>query len=289
MTRASRTPHAPHEGPPELLLPAGSTEALYAAIEGGADAVYLGLDRFSARGRAKNFSHKAFPAACHLAHEKGVKVYLTLNTLIKNGELPELIGLIALAAASGADAIIVQDWGVFYIIKKYFPDIPVHASTQMAVHNSIGARMAARLGFARAVLARELMLPEIAAIAREKAVALEVFAHGALCYSLSGHCLMSSWIGGMSANRGFCRQPCRRSYALGTGDGTDWGESAGEGESPFFNLRDLELIDYVSALQKAGARSLKIEGRMKPAEYVYITARAYRQVLDNPRTVHEAK
>jgi len=267
----------------ELLLPAGSPEALYAAIEGGADAVYLGLDHFSARGRAKNFSDTNFPGACRLAREKGVKLYLTLNTLIKNDELPLLIERLAFAAA-GVDAIITQDWGVFFIIKKYFPDIPVHASTQMAVHNSLGARMAGRLGFARVVLARELTLPEIAAAAREKAAEIEVFVHGALCYSVSGHCLMSSFIGGMSANRGFCRQPCRRRYTLCDEDTSDQCP-----DFPLFNLRDLELIDYLGALQKVGVHSLKIEGRMKPAEYVYNTAKAYRLALDNPRNIREAK
>ncbi|MDR2733182.1 MAG: U32 family peptidase, partial [Spirochaetota bacterium] len=136
------TPEAPGAHTMELLLPAGSPEALYAAIEGGADAVYLGLDHFSARGRAKNFSRANFLAACHLTREKGVKLYLALNTLVKNDELPLLIETLVFAAAAGVDAIIVQDWGVFYIIKKYFPDIPVHASTQMALHTSLGARMA---------------------------------------------------------------------------------------------------------------------------------------------------
>jgi len=257
----------------ELLLPAGSPEAFYAAIEGGADAVYLGLDRFNARGRAKNFSRKQLLACLRIAHAKNVKVYLTLNTLIKNEELPGLIELLSFVAAIGIDAVIVQDWGVFYIIKKYFQNIAVHASTQMAVHNSAGAGMAARLGFARIVLARELTLPEIAASARaasESGAEIEVFVHGALCYSISGHCLMSSWIGGMSANRGLCRQACRRRYACGKD----------EEERPVFNLRDLQLVDSLHLLKKVGVRALKVEGRMKPAEYVCRVAQAYRLVLD---------
>jgi putative protease len=256
----------------ELLLPAGSAEAFYAALEGGADAVYLGLDQFNARGRAKNFSRKEFLNCITLAHTKGVKVYLTLNTLVKNNELPALIELLSFVTQTGADAVIVQDWGVFYLIKKYFPNIPIHASTQMAVHNSPGAAMAGRLGFARVVLARELTLPEIAAAASaaaENGAATEVFVHGALCYSLSGHCLFSSWIGGMSANRGLCRQPCRRAYAAD-------GEA---GYRPLFNLRDLELARHLAALKKAGVASLKVEGRMKPAEYVSTVAQAYRLAL----------
>jgi putative protease len=269
--------------PVELLLPAGSPEAFYAALEGGADAIYLGLDRFNARGRAKNFSRKQFLAAIALAHSRGARVYLTLNTLIKNEELPALIELLSFVAATEVDAVIVQDWGVYYSIKKYFPNLKIHASTQMAVHNSAGTAMAARLGFECVVMARELTLPEIAAAARASEnmrdksappVRIEIFAHGALCYSVSGHCLFSSWVGGMSANRGLCRQACRRNYSLCSGDDA---ESA---PFPLFNLRDLELVDHLGALEKAGVGVLKIEGRMKPAEYVSRVAKAYRLALD---------
>ena len=261
---------------PELLLPAGSPEAFHAAVAGGADAVYLGLSRFNARGRAKNFNLRQLAGLLGIAREKGIRVYITLNTLIRNSELEDLLDTLHIIAGSGAAAVIIQDWGVYYLIRKYFPDLEIHASTQMGIHNSIGAEWLKELGFTRAVLARELTLREIAAI-EKCGIELEVFVHGALCYSFSGHCLFSSWLGGMSANRGLCRQPCRRLYR-----GRD-------NDEYMFSLNDLQLVDKIPELSSIGVDSLKIEGRMKNAEYVYTTARAYRMVLDDPETLDKAK
>jgi len=262
----------------ELLLPVGSPEALYAAIEGGADAVYLGLDRFNARGRAKNFTRQQFLQAIFLAHENGIKVYLTLNTLVKNQELDELIELLSFIEQTGVDAVIVQDWGVYWLVKSHFPSITLHASTQMGLHNSPGAIMAQHFGFSRVVVSRELLPKEVDSICHASSVEVEVFVHGALCYCFSGSCFFSSWVGGMSANRGMCRQPCRRLFSV---NGNDQKESV-------FSLADLQLAGHLDVLQKAGVASLKIEGRMKPAEYVYRVARAYRIVLDNPARKEEA-
>jgi len=263
----------------ELLLPVGSVEALYAAVEGGADAVYLGLDRFNARGRAKNFSKEQFLQALVYAHSNNVKVYLTLNTLVKNNELDELVDLLAFIEQTDVDAVIIQDWGVYWIARKYFPGISLHASTQMGIHNSCGSVMADRFGFTRIVLARELTYPEVKAVCQAAPIEIEVFVHGALCYSFSGSCLFSSWVGGMSANRGLCRQPCRRMFQTQTCSK----------DAACFSMADLQLVDHLEQLKNAGVASLKIEGRMKPAEYVYRVSRAYRIALDNPDRVDEGR
>jgi putative protease len=262
---------------PELLLPAGSPEAFLAALEGGADAVYLGLQQFNARGRAKNFHIAQLPALIHKAKEYNAKVYITLNTLIKNKELPYVIDSLQEISRAFPAAIIIQDWGVYQLCKQHFPKLKLHASTQMGNHNSLDCTYSGKAGFERVILARELTLTELAQIAQTSKVQLEVFAHGALCYSLSGSCLYSSWAGGMSANRGQCRQPCRHLH-----------EQNGVAEH-FFSMKDLQLIEFVPQLIELGISALKIEGRMRSADYVYQVASAYRLALDHPDQIAQAK
>ena len=265
------------EKKPELLLPAGSPEAFYAAIDGGADAIYLGLKSFSARARAKNFALTQVPTLIEVAHKSGVKIYLTLNTVIKNKELHELISTLDQISALDVDAIIIQDWGVFQILSRYFPQLRIHASTQMANHNSAGARFSEHMGFERVIFARELTHKEIEAIRKRSTIGMELFVHGALCYSFSGMCLFSSYLGGYGANRGQCAQPCRRLYQSGR-------------ETHYtFSLKDNQLIRFIPDLIRMGIDSLKIEGRMKPAEYVHTVARAYRMALDSPDRIDEAE
>lgn len=263
---------------PELLLPVGNTETFNAAIEGGADAVYLGLRSFNARGRASNFSHAQLWALLQVAKKKGVRVLLTLNTLIKNEEMPQLLEFLHFISKTKLDAIIVQDWGVYYLVKKYFPNITLHASTQMGVHNSLGTKHLLEKGFKRAVLARELTFGELKNIREKSDIELEVFVHGALCYSFSGMCLFSSFLGGSGANRGLCAQPCRRNFFTEEGDA-----------SYLFSLRDNEQIDLIPEFCKMGIDSLKVEGRMKSAEYVNTVANAYRKAIDDNKSLDEAK
>lgn len=262
---------------PELLLPVGNTEAFYAAIEGGADAVYLGLRHFNARNRAKNFTLNQLQSILTESKRTETKVYLTLNTLIKNSELPALLDVLYQVSQTSLSSIIIQDWGVYYLVRKFFPDITLHASTQMAFHNSIGTKFAKRKNFERVIMARELTLEELRIISRKSKIELEIFTHGALCYSFSGLCLFSSFLGGMSANRGQCRQPCRRKF------------NSGEKEDYFFSLKDNQQIDIVPELMKLGISSLKVEGRMKSAEYVNRVAKAYRMVIDDPDKMEQAK
>jgi len=262
---------------PELLLPAGSIESFYAALQSGADAVYLGLKDFNARGRASNFSFWQVAAAIREARKKQVKVYITLNTVIRNNEINRLVDTLFVLGQLKPDAVIVQDWGVFYLIKKHFPQLTVHASTQLANHNSIGTIHAAKMGFKRVVLARELTQPELEQIALKSKIELELFIHGALCYSFSGMCLFSSFIGGSSANRGQCTQPCRRNYLQN------------KQEQYYFSLKDNQLIDHLDLIEKLNINSLKIEGRLKPAEYVHRVATAYRKAIDFPNKRAEAK
>lgn len=267
----------PERMKPELLLPAGNTEAFHAALQGGADAIYLGLQDFNARKRANNFTVQQLPTLLELAHNKNTKVFITLNTVIKNEELPQLYILLAQLSQIKVDAIIIQDWGVFHIVKKHFPKLEVHASTQMAFHNSVGANFGSRSGLKRIILARELTLNELQSIRKNSQVDLELFVHGALCYSFSGLCLFSSYLGGMSANRGACKQPCRRMY------------NDNKKQHYIFNLKDNELIEHIPEICKMGINSLKIEGRMKSADYVYTIARAYRTVIDDNSKIKEAK
>ncbi|GAB7087474.1 peptidase U32 family protein [Marinifilum fragile] len=254
---------------PELLLPVGNPEMFHAAVKGGADAVYLGLRQFNARGRASNFTSSQLLALIKIARKNDIKVYLTLNTVIKNEELPDLLDTLNLIQKTGVDAIIIQDWGVYYLVKKHFPKITIHASTQMAHHNSLGAIYCKSKDFERVVMARELTLPELKEIRKKSDIELEIFMHGALCYSFSGMCLFSSFLGGSGANRGLCAQPCRRFY------------ETGNEKSYVFSLKDNQAVEVLPELMKMGVESIKIEGRLKPAEFVYNVSRAYRKVIDN--------
>ncbi len=255
---------------PELLAPAGSLESFFAAMEKGADAVYAGLQDFSARARAKNFSLSQMERMLGYAHAHDRRIYITLNTLVKEQELPQLVDTLAALEAMRVDGVIVQDLAVARLVRNHFPAIPLHASTQMTIHNTAGVQMLAELGFQRAVLARELALDEIATIAAATPVEIETFVHGALCFSISGQCFFSSYLGGHSGNRGRCAQPCRRLY-----------DHRGK-QGHFFSTSDLSAIDMLPDLVRAGVKSLKIEGRMKSAEYVASVVEAYRLVLDAP-------
>ncbi|CAG1012239.1 partial putative protease, partial [Burkholderiales bacterium] len=239
----------PYEQPkkPELLAPAGSLEAFFAAMEKGADAVYAGLREFSARAKAKNFSLSQMERMVAYAHGLGRKVYITLNTLVKEGELPQLVDTLASLEAMGADAVILQDLGVARLIRDHFPGLPRHASTQMTIHNLPGARMLGEMGFERVVLARELHIDDIRSISRESGVEIECFIHGALCFAVSGQCFFSSFLGGHSGNRGRCAQPCRRQYRLRGKEGY------------YFSTNDLSTIELSPDMAAAGIASLKIE------------------------------
>ena len=262
---------------PELLLPAGNPESFYAAIEGGADAVYLGITQFNARNRAKNFNINDLQVITNYAKQHKTKVYVTLNTLIKNEELPYLLNTLYMLSQIDISSIIIQDWGVYYLVKKHFPKLTIHASTQMGFHNSIGAQYAEDKDFERVIMARELTCKELKDISSKTTIELEVFVHGALCYSFSGMCLFSSYLGGYGANRGLCKQPCRKVFKTHNNTGY------------FFCLKDNELIDHLPLLARLGISSLKIEGRMRTATYVYNVAKAYRMVIDDHTKIEEAK
>lgn len=270
----NRTKHA---NAPELLAPAGSFEAFFAAMDAGADAAYTGLKDFSARAKAKNFTLAELQKITHYAQSEGRKLYVTLNTLVKEKELPQLVETLSALEEIGVDALILQDLAVMRLAREHFPGLELHSSTQMTVHNAAGVKMLERMGFTRAVLARELSLAEIAEIRRQTTMELEHFIHGALCFSFSGQCYFSSFLGGYSGNRGRCAQPCRRQHRHRNQQGY------------YFSTNDLSAIDLLPELQEAGIISLKIEGRMKSAEYVHNVVSAYRQVLDaHPRERKEA-
>jgi len=266
-----------HNQTPELLLPAGNTEAFYAALEGGADAIYLGLRNFNARGRAVNFSESHLLVALQEARNRKVKIYITLNTVIKNSEIDDLLDVLTFLDRAGIDAVIIQDWGLYYILRLRFPKLVIHASTQMGNHNSLGAEFSKQQKIERVILARELTMPELSKIASNSQVELELFVHGALCYSFSGLCFFSSYLGGRGANRGLCAQPCRRLYK-------------DQEENKFlFNLKDNQQLPNLEKLKKLGIRSLKVEGRMKSADYVYRVAKSYRMAIDQPEKKDEAE
>ncbi len=265
----------------ELLAPAGSFEALKAAIQNGADAVYLGGGRFNARMNAGNFTEEEFIKALDYAHERGVRVHVTLNTLLKNEELTEALQFAAFTYQQGADAVIVQDSGLLSLLRKSLPDFVLHASTQMTVTNSASVQALEELGVKRVVLSRELTLEQIRSIASQTGTELEIFVHGALCVSYSGQCLMSSFIGGRSGNRGVCAQPCRLPWSLSR-DGSHYGK-----DTYLLSPRDLMAIDFLPQLKSAGVTSLKLEGRMKSPEYVAIVTSIYRKYLDYLETVGE--
>ena len=256
----------------ELLSPAGSFEALRAAVCNGADAVYLGVEGFNARRNARNFTLQELPEAVAYCHVRGVKVHLTLNTLVGDRELPAAAETVIAAAKAGVDAFIVQDMGMVALCKQVAPQMPLHASTQMSIHSLEGVREAAAMGLSRVVLARELSAQEITAICRQSPVEIEVFVHGALCMCYSGQCYMSAVIGRRSGNRGQCAQPCRLPY----------GYDRFETKYPL-SLKDNCLVEYLEELRKAGVASLKIEGRMKRPEYVATVTGIYREALNAGR------
>ncbi|HWQ47895.1 MAG TPA: DUF3656 domain-containing protein [Methanosarcina sp.] len=260
---------------PELLAPAGGMEAFVAAVENGADAVYLGARAFSARGYASNFSEKELEEAIDYAHLRGVKVYVTVNTLLKEEEVENALKLLSWLREIGTDAIIIQDLGLISLARKYLPDLPLHASTQMTLHNSEGVKIAKKMGIERVVLSRECSLEEIKRIKEKTETEIEIFIHGALCISYSGQCLLSSLIGGRSGNRGFCAQPCRKKYRLYCE-----GKQIKTTGSYLLSPKDLNTTSGLGALIEAGIESVKIEGRMKRPEYVAGVVRIYRRLID---------
>ncbi|MBR0365204.1 MAG: U32 family peptidase, partial [Clostridia bacterium] len=265
---------------PELLAPAGGMRELVAAVQSGADAVYLGAAEFSARAGASNFSYDELRAAVSYCHVYGVKVHCALNTLIKENEIEPAVAAAKRIYDCGADALIIQDLGLAAHLKKLLPDIELHASTQMTVTSTEGVRYLSEHGFSRVVLARELSMDEIEAIAKSTDTELEVFVHGAICMCYSGQCLMSSILGGRSGNRGRCAQPCRLKYEL-VRNGAE--EACAYALSP----KDMALISRLSELKRIGVASLKIEGRLKSAEYVSAVTGIYRKYLDSPGKVSE--
>jgi putative protease len=266
---------------PELLAPAGDFEAACAAFQYGADAVYLGLPRFSARAEAQNFTPERLDALIAHAHAQTPRrrVYVALNTLIQDAEVPAILASLALLDEVGADAVIVQDLGVARLIRRSFPRLRLHASTQLAVHNLEGARALAALGFARVVLARELSAGEVAGIVRHGGIEVETFVHGALCYSYSGLCLYSSHLAGRSGNRGRCAYCCREPLSEATDAADDTPAPDSRRTFPF-SMRDLCLAPVLTAWTRTGIAALKIEGRMKNALYVAALVDFYRRKLD---------
>ena len=256
----------------ELLAPAGSPEAVRAAVCAGADAIYLGYGRFNARRNAKNFSDDEFAQAVSYCHARGVKVYLTLNTLVSDRELPQAAEDASAASQLGADAVLVQDMGLVRTLRQCAPDLPVHASTQMTIHSLDGVKAAADLGMSRVVLSRELSRQDIAYICAHSPIEIEVFVHGALCMCYSGQCFLSSVIGGRSGNRGLCAQPCRLAYG--------WGDRA---DSHPLSLKDMSLATHLHELNEMGVACAKIEGRMKRPEYVWVVTKVYADALREGR------
>lgn len=252
----------------ELLAPAGSLEALQVAVSAGADAVYLGGKQFSARAYASNFDEKELEKAVRLAHHHGVRLYMTLNTLLREDELEAALQYAGQIYQHGIDALIIQDLGLAALVNSQLPDLAMHASTQMTIHNQSGIAWAAKNGFSRVILARELDISEINHLQQQSPIGLEVFAHGALCFAYSGQCYMSSFLGGRSGNRGRCAQPCRLAYGI-------------EGQSSYpLSTKDLCLVDQLKPLVDAGIVSIKLEGRMKRPAYVATVVEHYRRALD---------
>ena len=256
---------------PELLCPAGSREALFAGIEGGADAVYMGGTSFNARINAKNFDFNDMRECAEIAHKYGVKLYQTLNIQIYDKEIDSFVRDAYRSAECGIDAFIVADMGAASLLKKYIPEMPLHASTQMSAHNKDAGFTLQKLGFERLVPARELSLTDIKTMVNENPLEVEIFVHGALCVSHSGQCLFSSLVGGRSGNRGVCAQPCRLPYTC-------------DGKASYpLSLKDLSLASHVTEIIDSGVHSLKIEGRMKAPEYVLRVAQVWRRLLDEGR------
>ena len=248
---------------------AGNPAALKAAVFAGADAVYMGGSLFSARASAVNFSREEMREAVLFARERNVRVYVTVNTLLKDDELPEALDFCKFLCSVPVDGILIQDMGLFNILREACPEMPLHASTQMSLHTPGGAALLKELGASRVVLAREMSLKEIEEVSKKTDVELEAFVHGALCMSLSGQCYFSAMLGGRSGNRGRCAQTCRLPFAAPGGTGHD------------LSLKDMSFIDHIETLHNAGVCSAKIEGRMKTALYVATVARTYRIAIDD--------
>lgn len=271
----------------ELLAPAGTLEVFEAAIENGADAVYVGSPFMNARALAKPFTLPEIAAMAEYAHDKGARLYIAMNSLLKDGEVRDLVKALLVFDAIGVDALIIQDLGIYSLVKKYFPKFQIHASTLCVAHNSIAVQQFEAMGYDRVVLAREMTLAEIKSVRSRTKVELEVFVHGAMCFSYSGLCLFSSFLGGKSGLRGRCVQPCRRNYT--------WQEKGKSGKAGYlFSMNDLEGLAQIDDLKKAGVTSLKLEGRMRSSHYVGTVVKAYRMVLDavgpeKDETVHLAQ
>ena len=257
----------------ELLSPAGSPESVIAAVQNGADAVYMGIGQFNARRGAKNFTPEEFEKAVRYCRVRDCKVYVTMNTLVGDREMKDAVELAHLISEVGADAILVQDLGLLSVLKRAVPDMPLHASTQMSIHNLDGVKAAAEMGLSRAVLARELPLEQIKYISQNAPIETEIFVHGALCFSYSGQCYMSSLIGRRSGNRGMCAQPCRLEYSMG---------GRMEDSHPL-SLKDNCLVERLQEIEDAGVACVKIEGRMKRPEYTGIVTGVYSKVIKEHR------
>ena len=274
---------------PELLAPAGSMESMKSAINAGADAVYLSGKQFGARHYAANFDNTNLKKAVQYAHLRGVKVHVTVNTLIKDHELQDMAKYLLFLYETGVDAVLVQDIGAAHLAKELVPDLKLHASTQMTIHNKEGVKWAEKFGFKRVVLAREMKLAEIEEISKNinpQQIELEIFAHGALCYSYSGQCLLSSFIGGRSGNRGMCAQPCRKPYNLVSGEKDEYGRPVNTSrlkvnEKYLLSTRDLAIYRYIDRISGSSISSIKIEGRMRSPEYVAVVVSTYRKALDS--------
>ncbi|MBR4987260.1 MAG: U32 family peptidase, partial [Methanocorpusculum sp.] len=263
---------------PELLAPAGSPEALKAAVYAGCDAVYLGGRMYGARAYASNFDNAGILDAVAFAHSHGVKVYVTVNTLLRDSGMKEAAEYLRFLSDADVDAVLIQDVGLLSLAREIVPDLPLHASTQMTVTNRAGVEFAAEHGISRVVLAREVTLSDAAELVRvgaELGVGIEIFAHGALCYAYSGQCLFSSAIGGRSGNQGMCAQPCRKQYTL-LADG----ERVPTAGDYILSPKDICTYPNLAEICESGVECLKIEGRMKAPEYVAVVTSIYRKALD---------
>lgn len=260
----------------ELLAPAGTIDSFKAACQNGANAIYMGIDKFNARVMAKNFDIEKYMECIDYAHMRNIKVYLTLNTLLYDDEIEEALNIVLMLYSKGLDAVIVQDIGIAMLIHELLPDLPLHASTQMSVYSLSQVKYLQKLGFTRVVLARELSIEEIEYICKNSDIEIEVFVHGALCVSFSGQCLLSSTIGNRSANRGSCAQPCRMKYSLYNSKNKELIK-----DSYIMSKKDIFGLEYISNLVSIGVTSLKLEGRNKNASYVAGITNIYRKYLDN--------
>lgn len=271
--------HPSPSSKPELLAPAGGPEPFYAALAAGADAIYCGMGSFNARRKADNFTDEKFEAACRSAHLAGSRVYVTVNIVIKDEEMPEALSLVDRCWKLGADAFIIQDWGLFFEIRRLMPEVETHISTQANIHDARGTAWCKEAGADRVTLSRELSIDEIAIIHDAVDIELEVFSHGAICFCYSGICLLSSFTSrGRSANRGMCAQPCRLPYELIDETGRSWSKP---GRERALCPRDTCTADILPRLLDAGAHALKLEGRMKAPDYVHSIVSAYRAQLDD--------